>query len=82
MSDGVPVLKPGRYRHYKGRDYAVLRVALHSETEEPLVVYRQLYGERGWWVRPYAMFMETVVVEGAVQPRFAYVGPVDQSEYE
>ena len=46
------VLKPGRYRHYKGRDYIVLGIARHSETQEELVVYRQDYGERGLWVRP------------------------------
>ena len=82
MSADVPVLQPGRYRHYKGRDYAVWRVALHSETEEPLVVYRQLYGARGWWVRPHAMFTDTVMVDGRAQPRFAYVGPLDASEYD
>ncbi|MEZ5945132.1 MAG: GNAT family N-acetyltransferase [Planctomycetaceae bacterium] len=65
----------GRYRHYKGRDYIVTGVARHSETEEQLVVYRPDYGERGLWVRPLAMFSETVVVEGQSVPRFAYVGP-------
>lgn len=61
----------GRYRHYKGGLYEVLYVATHSETEEPMVVYRPLYGERGYWVRPLAMFTETVTVEGLEQPRFA-----------
>jgi hypothetical protein len=64
---------PGRYRHYKGGEYEVLCEARHSETEEPLVVYRALYGEGGVWVRPTAMFCETVVVDGRARPRFARV---------
>lgn len=68
-------LLPGRYRHYKGREYIVLGVARHSETEEELVVYRQDYGDRGLWVRPVAMFREMVLVSGIAQPRFAYAGP-------
>mgnify|MGYP000923920156 CR=1 FL=1 len=64
-------IEPGRYRHYKGNDYEVIGVARHSETEEELVVYRPLYGERGLWVRPLAMFVETVEVGGKIQPRFA-----------
>lgn len=64
---------PGRYRHYKGRDYQVLGVARHSETEEALVVYRCLYGDFSLWVRPLAMFTETVVVAGREMPRFAWV---------
>lgn len=67
-------LVPGRYRHYKGNDYIVLGVARHSETEEELVLYRQDYGDRDLWVRPLTMFLETVVVNGAVKPRFAYIG--------
>jgi hypothetical protein len=66
---------PGRYRHYKGHEYEVLFEARHSETEELLVVYRALYGERGMWVRPKAMFLETVLVDGVEQPRFALVEP-------
>jgi len=68
-------ITPGRYRHYKGGEYEVLFEARHSETEEPLVVYRALYGEHGYWVRPKAMFGETVVVDGREQPRFALVAP-------
>lgn len=60
----------GRYRHYKGREYTVLGVARHSETGEELVVYRPEYGERGLWVRPVAMFLETVEIEGQQLPRF------------
>jgi hypothetical protein len=63
-------IEPGRYRHYKGNDYEVMGVARHSETDEELVVYRPLYGERGLWVRPLAMFVETVEVDGKTQPRF------------
>lgn len=66
-------LKLGRYRHYKGREYTVLGVARHSETLEELVVYRPEYGERGLWVRPLPMFLETVEVEGELVPRFAWL---------
>jgi hypothetical protein len=63
-------ITPGRYRHYKGNDYEVIGCAKHSETEEEFVVYRALYGERGLWVRPVAMFLETVTVDGQSVPRF------------
>jgi hypothetical protein len=68
-------IRPGRYRHYKGKEYIVLGVARHSETEEELVVYQQDYGDRGLWVRPAAMFLETVDVNASSRPRFAYLGP-------
>ncbi|GHH57260.1 DUF1653 domain-containing protein [[Pseudomonas] boreopolis] len=76
MSDlpPLPPLKPGRYRHYKGNEYDVVAVARHSETLEPVVVYRALYGEGGLWVRPYAMFCEEVVVDGRSVRRFAPIG--------
>ena len=61
----------GRYRHYKGNLYEVMGTAQHSESEEPLVVYRALYGDYGLWVRPLAMFTESVTKEGNTQPRFA-----------
>ncbi len=64
------MIEPGRYRHYKGKDYEVIGVAKHSETEELFVVYRALYGERGLWVRPTAMFLDTVIVDGLSCPRF------------
>lgn len=67
--------QPGRYRHYKGREYQVLGIARHSETFEPLVVYQALYGERGLWVRPAAMFTETVNIGGTAMPRFAPLPP-------
>lgn len=65
---------PGRYRHYKGREYRVHHLARHSETQEVLVVYQLLYGDRSFWVRPAAMFVESVALaDGTVVPRFAYV---------
>ena len=69
-----PVLPPGRYRHFKGNEYEVIGMARHSETDEWLVVYRPLYGDGGLWVRPLAMFTETVTHDGKVVPRFAPVG--------
>jgi len=68
-------IKPGRYRHYKGPEYDVVDVARHSETEEWHVVYRTCYGDKGLWVRPLAMFIETVQLDnGDEVPRFAYIG--------
>jgi hypothetical protein len=66
----LPATPLGRYRHYKGGEYEVIGVARHSETHETLVVYRPLYNATGWWVRPHSMFFETVVIDGAPQPRF------------
>ncbi|MDB6092592.1 MAG: hypothetical protein JWM32_154 [Verrucomicrobia bacterium] len=66
--------RPGLYRHYKGNDYRVLYLARHSETREILVVYQALYGERGIWIRPAAMFVEAIEVNGQRAPRFAYIG--------
>lgn len=66
-------MQPGRYRHFKGNEYTVLDVAKHSETLEPMVVYRQEYGERGLWVRPQCMFEETVEVDGQTVPRFQFL---------
>lgn len=64
------MVPPGIYRHYKGQQYEVLGVAKHSETEEEFVVYRALYGERGLWIRPLAMFVERVEKDGVSVPRF------------
>jgi len=61
---------PGRYRHYKGGEYQVIGTARHSETDELLVVYRCLYDNDSLWVRPLAMFMEKLVVDGQEMPRF------------
>jgi len=66
----VEAITPGRYRHFKGKEYEVLHVARNSETEEPMVVYRALYGERGVWVRPAGMWCETVERDGKKQKRF------------
>jgi hypothetical protein len=67
------MIRTGRYRHYKGNDYQVVGIARHSETEEELVVYRKLYGDGSLWVRPLAMFMEEVTVDGRTVPRFEWV---------
>ena len=67
-------LRAGRYRHFKGKEYEVITVAKDSETLEDMVVYRALYGEYGYWVRPLTMFCETVTVEGQTMPRFQYIG--------
>jgi hypothetical protein len=66
-------IKAGRYRHYKGMEYIVPGIARHSETEEELVVYRQDYGDKGLWVRPKSMFMESVKVDSQTIPRFQFV---------
>jgi len=66
-------IPPGRYRHYKGNEYEVIGIAKHSETLEPMVVYRPLYGEGGLWVRPAVMFRENVTIDGKTQPRFARI---------
>lgn len=68
------MITPGRYRHFKGGEYKVLCTALHSETMEPMVVYKALYGECGIWVRPLSMFKENVTREGKTFPRFTYIG--------
>ena len=67
-------IKIGRYRHFKGKEYEVLGLATHSETEEAMVVYRPLYGEGGLWVRPAAMWNETVERDGQRVRRFTYIG--------
>ncbi|SFC21059.1 Protein of unknown function [Marinospirillum celere] len=67
-------VKPGIYRHYKGSDYEVLRLARHSETEEWLVIYRQCYGDGSCWARPLEMFTEQVEVNGEPVPRFEWQG--------
>jgi hypothetical protein len=69
----LPATPTGFYRHYKGGEYEVLGAVRHSETLDVLVLYRALYGERGLWVRPHAMFFSDVLVEGSAQPRFAFV---------
>lgn len=68
----------GRYRHYRGNQYEVIGVARHSETLEEFVVYRALYGDHGLWIRPRAMFVETVEVDGRRISRFTYNGPPNE----
>lgn len=63
-------MQTGKYRHYKGKDYEVLGIATHSETEEKLVVYRCLYGQFDLWVRPLAQFNGLVELNGEQVPRF------------
>ena len=77
MTDEIlPPLTPtrkGQYRHYKGLRYEVIDTVRHSETLEPMTLYRALYGEHGLWVRPAAMFAEDVVIDGVRQHRFAWM---------
>ena len=70
----METIRPGRYRHFKGKEYEVLGVARHSETEEELVVYRALYGDFGLWVRPVSMWNETIERDGKTFRRFTYIG--------
>ncbi|MEP0354205.1 MAG: DUF1653 domain-containing protein [Paraglaciecola sp.] len=67
-------VKIGKYRHYKGNEYEVIGVAKHSEDDSELVVYQPLYGERGLWVRPLSMFIESVEVNGKPKSRFEFIG--------
>lgn len=66
--------RKGQYRHYKGLRYDVIGTVRHSETLEPMTLYRALYGAQGLWVRPAAMFEEEVVIDGVRQPRFTWLG--------
>ena len=68
--EAVKEIQPGRYRHYKGNEYEVISIARHSETTEPMVVYRALYGDRGTWVRPADMWNETIERDGKTFRRF------------
>ena len=72
------MLKKGKYRHYKGKDYEVIGVAKHTETLEDMVVYHALYdspdfGKDALWVRPLTMFVEDIEIDGTKRPRFEYV---------
>jgi len=71
-------LQKGIYEHYKGMRYEVTGTAVHSETEEPMVIYKALYKceypEGTLWVRPLAMFTENVTVDGETVPRFKFIG--------
>ena len=68
--EALASIQPGRYRHFKGDEYEGITIARHSETEEPMVVYRALYGEGGMWVRPASMWNETVERDGKTYKRF------------
>ncbi len=70
----MDTVRTGRWKHFKGKEYRVLGTALHSETMEPMVVYQALYGEGTLWVRPAAMWNETVERDGVTLPRFTYLG--------
>jgi hypothetical protein len=70
---------PGLYRHYKGGLYRVEGTVRHSESREPMTLYRALYGEQGLWVRPAAMFGETIVINGVTQPRFEKIDALPQA---
>ena len=77
LSPLPPEPRPGRYRHYKGNEYRVIGLVRHSETLEVLVLYQALYGDTGaFWVRPQAMFIETVKINDESIPRFAWVADV------
>ena len=66
-------IKPGKYRHFKGNEYEVLGIARHSETLEPMVVYKALYGDGELWVRPASMWNEIIEKDGKTFKRFEYV---------
>ena len=74
MTQSESIVRPGRYRHYKNRDYIVIGVAKHSETNEELLVYRTDYGDFSLWVRPKSMFTEHVLIDAQMAPRFRYIG--------
>lgn len=79
----LPTLEPGTYEHYKGNQYQVLGVGCHTETQEYYVIYQPLYehlGKPDFWVRPYEMFIESVIIEGKAQPRFKKINESGQNE--
>ena len=76
----LPDTPPGRYRHYKGGAYEVIGAARHSETLEPLVIYRPLYNASGWWLRPHPMFFGDVVIDGVARPRFVKTASAEEPQ--
>ena len=78
--EAVATIPPGRYRHFKGNEYEVIGIARHSETEEPMVVYRALYGECGLWTRPAAMWNETIERGGKTYRRFYRLDRIERVE--
>ena len=77
--EAVQSIRPGRYRHFKGRDYEVIGIARHSEDESPLVVYRKLYDDLSLWVRPADMWNEEVVRDGRTYTRFVRMDEPDEA---
>ena len=73
VEEAVKKIPCGRYRHFKGNQYEVIAIARHSETDEAMVVYQALYGDRGFWVRPAEMWVETVTRDGVTYRRFEKV---------
>ena len=78
--EAVQAIQPGRYRHFKGNTYEVIGIAKHSETEEPMVVYRALYGEGGLWVRPADMWNEQITRDGKTYHRFYHLDRIERVE--
>ena len=78
--EAVNTIPPGRYRHFKGRDYEVICIARHSETEEPLVVYKALYGDGGVWCRPAHMWNEQITRGGVSYRRFYRLDRIERVE--
>lgn len=78
--EAVQSILPGRYRHFKGKHYELIAVARHSETEEPMVVYRALYGDFGVWVRPAAMWNELIERDGRRCRRFCRLDRIERVE--
>jgi hypothetical protein len=76
----LPSIELGSYRHYKGGDYEVLGVVRHSETLEPMVLYRPLYNASGLWVRPFPMFLQPIEHEGRTRPRFSRIPSPGEAE--
>ena len=72
MCEGTEV-SPGIYRHYKGKDYKVIGIGMHTETEEKLVLYQSQYGNFDLWARPVSMWNEQVEYEGQILPRFTRI---------
>ena len=77
--EAVQSIRPGRYRHFKGREYEVIGIARHSEDESPLVVYRKLYDDLSLWVRPADMWNEEVVRDGRTYTRFMRMDEPDEA---
>ena len=78
--EAVAAIPSGRYRHFKGKKYEVIGIARHSETEEPMVVFRALYGDYGIWVRPASMWNETVERGGQTYRRFYRLDRIERVE--